>query len=307
MSSISTTVPRLRSVLFVPGHRRDFLDKIAKTGADGIILDLEDGVPSERRDEARETTARWIAEPRPHGPTICVRVNALDQGCLEEDLAVAVAAHVTAIQISKVRSKDDVAQVERAVARHEARVGLQQAIRLWPLLETPQAVHGAYDIATSSKRVAYMGVGGGANGDLARAMGFQFRGDFLETLYVRSKVLLDARAAGVPNPIAGAVTSVGDTELIERYAQLAHSIGYEGMAAIHPSQVTIANAVFGPSEKQIASAQSMIVALEKAEKEGKGAILHEGKMVDAAHLQTARKLLAEAEEFEKRRLAAARA
>ena len=305
MTATPNKVPRLRSALFIPAHRRDFLAKAASTGADGLILDLEDAVPPPMRGEARTIMSDWIANSRTD-QAVCVRVNGLAAGCLDEDLAAAVAPGLTAVLISKVQNADDVAVVDQALSRHEQRRGLPpMSVRIWPLLETAYAVHKAYDICSSTKRIAYMGVGGSANGDLARDMGFQFSRTFYETLYIRSKVLLDVRAAGVPNPMAGIISAVRDTELVESHARFMRGLGYEGLVTIHPTQVQIANAIFGPSPGDIATAKELIEKMEKAEKEGQGSIMHQGGMVDAAHVLTARALLADAELFEKRRVNAA--
>jgi citrate lyase subunit beta/citryl-CoA lyase len=294
--------PSLRSALYVPAHRRDFLEKVGRTGADGVILDLEDSVPAQSRSQALAEVARWIALPESARQVVCVRINALEKHCLEEDLSAATASTLVAIQVPKVSGPEDIAQVEEALVRHETRLGLSPAsIRIWPLLETARAVRDAYEIATCSDRIAYMGVGGSPNGDLARDMGFQHTGTFLETLFIRSKVLLDVRAAGVPNPMGAMIPSIGNPSLLETHARFIRSLGYEGMSLIHPSQVEVVNTVFGPSEQDIEACRALIRAMKQAEHEGKGAIRHDGAMIDKAHVQSAQALLAKAEEFETRK------
>jgi citrate lyase subunit beta / citryl-CoA lyase len=202
--------PLMRSALFVPGHRDDFFTKGARSGADGLIFDLEDSVPKPMRAEARVKVAAWIARPGAARQVLSVRINALEHDCLDDDLSAAVTRSLTAVQLPKVESPDDVLRLESALVRHEQRLGLPAGhVRIWPLLETAQGVHSAFEIAMCSARVVYMGAGLSPNGDLARSLGVHHTGTFLEALFVRSKVLLDARAAGVPNPIGGLSATIG--------------------------------------------------------------------------------------------------
>lgn len=301
MSQLPAPVPRLRSAMFVPGHRQDFLGKAGATGADGLILDLEDSVPLAQRDQARAEIAKFIARPESRRQTLLVRVNGFDQNCLDQDLDIAVVPGVTAILLPKVRSTRDVAELETAIARHEARAGIKPgSIRIWPLLETARSVHDSYEIASCSPRIAYMGVGGSANGDLARELGLRFSPTFYEAVYIRSKVLLDVRAAGVPNPMAGMISNIRDMELVETYARHVRGLGYDGMGTIHPAQVAVANKVFAPTAEEVEAARQLIVAMQQAEREGKGAIMHNGVMIDAAHVHTARAVIAQAESLASR-------
>ncbi len=300
-TTVRQKVPRMRSALYVPGHRLDFMAKVYRTGADAVILDLEDAVPAVRRAEARATIEQWMAEPQSSRQIICVRINAPEQSCLDEDLAACVSKALTAVQVPKVQTPADVLCVDRALARQEQNAGLEEGvIRIWPLLETPLGVRNAFEIAACSGRVAYMGGVASPNGDMARAMGYRETGTFLETLYIRSKVLLDARAAGVPNPVSGMTPRIGDAAELERYANFVRSLGYEGMMAIHPSQVVVANAVFAPGADELGGARRLVEAFEAAGKEGQGATVHDGGMIDIAHYQTAQDLIARAEEFERR-------
>ena len=173
-------------------------------------------------------------------------------------------------------------------------------------LSGPTAVIGndmrnSFEIATCSPRIAYMGAGASPNGDLARDLGLHHTDSMLETLYVRSKVIVDVRAAGVPNPIGGLSTAIGKPAEVERYARFMRSLGYEGIMAIHPSQVVVANAVFGPTVDEIANARKLVAAFDAAQREGKGALAFDGGMIDMAHYRTALELLDRAGEFDRRR------
>lgn len=302
MSRVGAT-PRLRSALFVPAHRRDFLAKLDGSPADAVILDLEDAVPADHKAGAREAVRDWL-KGRAAGerPLACVRINPLADDSLEEDLTAAVAPGVRAVLLPKLERAEEVRVLEQALAARELEAGLPAGdLRIWPIVETARAVHAAYEIATASPRIAYMGGSAGDRGDLARELGFRWSADFLETLYVRSKVLVDVRAAGVPHPMTGVVTNLDGTAEVEDFARQSRGLGYEGMMVIHPAHVEVVNAVFSPSEEELAAARRLLAAMERAERGGDGAIAHEGGMVDAAMVRVARELLAEADETRSRR------
>jgi citrate lyase subunit beta/citryl-CoA lyase len=289
---MTTAVPRLRSALFVPTHRRDFQERALASGADALILDLEDSVPLAERDAARAALAEWLAATT-SGPAICVRINALDEGCLDADLEAAVHPKLTAVMVPKPTCATDIRRVAKAVTRHERRGGVPDgSVRIWPSLENAVAIRNAFELACASERVAYMGAAAAPNGDLAHSLGFGWTDSFVETLFVRSKVLLDMRAAGVLNPMTGVVTNLRDSDELERFARQSRAIGYEGMMVIHPSHVAVVNAVFGATKEDVAAAQRLLEAWEGAQRDGRGALDHEGQMVDAAMVRVARDLLA---------------
>ena len=163
-----------------------------------------------------------------------------------------------------------------------------------PLLETANALRTAYDIAISSPRIAYMGGATSRGGDLARSVGFRFTPEGEETLYLRSKVLIDVRAAGIENPISGMWGSLDDLDGLRPFAARTRNIGYEGMMVIHPSHLPIVNEAFTPSAAEIAEWQGIVAAMEEAEAQGLGAIRLDGRLIDVAHVLTARKELARA-------------
>jgi citrate lyase subunit beta/citryl-CoA lyase len=280
-----TDVPRIRSALFVPAARADFLARAAERGADAVILDLEDGVIDSARGRARALAATWIsARPRSIDPVVCVRINGSAAGCLDDDLAAVVQANLTAVVVPKVTSASELTRVADALSWHEGRAGLARGhTRIWPLVETAEAVVAAAEIARASGRVAYMGGGTSRQGDLAESLGFVWSPDGQETLYVRSKVLVDVRAAGVANPVTGLVSILDDLAPTRTFATQSRALGYEGMMCIHPSQVPIANAVFGVSEEGQEDSDAIREALADAERRGEAVITHGGRMYEVAH------------------------
>ena len=281
-------VPRVRSALFIPGSRADFLAKADQRGADAVLIDLEDSVVEGQIDAARASVSAWIrARLSPVDPVVCVRLHAPEDGELDRDLDAVVHPHLTAVLVPKVIHEDQVADVAEALAYYEGRRGIPRGqVRIWPLVETAAAVQRSDRIARASARVAFMGGGTSRQGDIARALGFRWSAEGLETLYVRSKVLVDVRAAGVPNPISGLVSSLEGTEDLETFARQSQALGYEGLMVIHPSQVALVNEVFSPTAQERQEAREVLAALADAEAHGLGAVTYRGRMIDRANIET---------------------
>jgi citrate lyase subunit beta/citryl-CoA lyase len=281
-------VPRVRSALFVPGSRADFLEKADQRGADAVLIDLEDSVVAGRIDAARELVSNWVqARPSPVEPVVCVRLHAPEDGDLDADLDAVVHPLLTAVLVPKVTGEEEVVEVAEALAHYEGRRGMPRGqVRIWPLVETAAAVQRSDRIARASARVAYMGGGTSRQGDIARALGFRWSADGLETLYLRSKVLVDVRAAGVPNPISGLVSSLESHEDLDTFARQSRALGYEGLMVIHPSQVALVNGVFSPTDEERQEARDVLAALADAEERGLGAVTYGGRMIDRANIET---------------------
>jgi citrate lyase subunit beta/citryl-CoA lyase len=294
---MSAAPPRIRSALFVPAHRRDFRERAVASGADAVILDLEDSVPAAERDDARAAVAAWL-DAGDAGPAVCVRINALADGCLDADLGAIVRPGLVAVMVPKVTEPADVQRVAKGLDKQERRAGLPAgSVRLWPSVENAAAARRAFDLASSTPRVAYMGGAAALNGDLAHALGFGWTPPlFLETLYLRSEILVDMRAAGVPNPMTGVVTNLRDLEEVEAFARQSRAIGYEGMMVVHPSHIAVVNAVFGATPDDVAAAKRLLEAWDGATRDRMGAFDHEGQMVDAAMVRVARDVVMRAEQ-----------
>jgi citrate lyase subunit beta/citryl-CoA lyase len=166
-------------------------------------------------------------------------------------------------------------------------------VRIWPLLESPGAVLAAGAIAAASPRVAYLGGGTSRGGDLAATVGYQWTAEGLETLHLRSHVLLAARAAGIRYPMTGVVTALDDQSAVTIFARQSRQLGYDGMLVIHPDHVAVANAVFGTTAEERAAAHRTLRAVEAAAAAGgDGATALDGHMVDLAMRDHARLVLA---------------
>lgn len=291
--------PPVRSLLFVPANREDRIHKALASEADAIAIDLESATPAGETEYARKIVRRVLAEQSaPRGdarPAIFVRIHEARSPEQALDLAAVVGPALCGILLPQVVDEGDVAATEAALARAESAAGIAVGrTRIMPLVESASAIRRAFEIASASARVAYMGGATSRGGDLARSLGHRFTEAGLETLFLRSKVLVDVRAAGVPNPISGIWGRVDDLAGLRAFAEQARDLGYEGLMTIHPAQVPIVNAVFSPSADEIAEWRRILEALEAAEREGLGAIRLDGRLVDAAHAKTARDRLARA-------------
>ncbi|MFE7784115.1 HpcH/HpaI aldolase/citrate lyase family protein [Streptomyces nigrescens] len=287
--------PPLRSLLFVPGTRTDWLPKAQAAGADAVILDLEDAVPEQDRASARaqvgEAIAQAAADSADH-PALFVRINPLDGWAEAEELRTIVRPGLTGIVLPKVRHAQDVRFADRLLDWCEREQGLHRGqIALVPLLETARGLREAYDCAAAASRVAYLGALTGAGGDVERAVGYRWSPEGTETLALRSRVLLDVRAAGSLHPVAGLWTRIADLAGLRSFAEQNRSLGYEGMMAIHPSHISVINEVFSPGPDELARCARLIAALEEAQANGAGAVSFEGEMVDEAMAATARLML----------------
>ncbi|MCH9039443.1 MAG: CoA ester lyase [Chloroflexi bacterium] len=288
----------LRSVLYVPGNKEDWMRKAPKYGADALILDLEDSVPLQEKAEARALVRNMLDELGDAGQTLVVRVNTLETGMTGDDLEAIVCDNLYCIILPKVQSPADIAEVEALLKFFERRAGVEIGKTfIDPGLETAEGIRNAYDIATASDRVAHMGGSGGKGGDTARSIGFQWTPDGMETLFLRSKVLIDSRAAGVQFPISGGWFELRDLDGLRKYATELRQLGYTGMHLIHPYHVPVVNEVFTPTAEQIATWQGLVNAMEEMRKTGGAAVMYNGDMVDIAHEETARTMLNMAEEL----------
>jgi citrate lyase subunit beta/citryl-CoA lyase len=286
----------IRSLLFVPANREDRIRKALASEADAVAIDLESATPTGEVARAREIVARVVGESGDEGagrrPAILVRIHDARSADQTADLAAAIGPALLGVLLPQVVDEGDVVATDAALARAEAAAGVPVGhTRIMPLVETANAIRRAYEIASASPRVACMGGATSRGGDLARSLGYRFTDAGRETLFLRSKVLVDVRAAGVPNPISGLWGRVDDLEGLRAFAEQSRDLGYEGLMTIHPAQVPIVNAIFSPSAEEIAEWRRVLAALEEAARQGLGAIRLDGRLVDAAHGETARQQL----------------
>jgi citrate lyase subunit beta/citryl-CoA lyase len=293
---LARDVPPVRSLLFVPGNRGDWVDSARASGTDAVVFDLEDAVPADQKDRARQIVRSAIDARGDERPSLFVRVAEVgDAEALAADLDAVVAAGLTGVLLPQVVGVDDVLELDRRLGERERAAGLPPgSVLVDPLLETPQSLVDALDIARCTPRVAYMGAGISRRGDIARRLGYRWTPEGLETLYLRSKVLLEMKAAGIANPLSGMWGDIGDLAGLRTFADRTRDLGYAGMMVLHPSHVPVVNEVFTPDAGEVALWHEIVAAMEEATLAGRGAIRLHGEIVDEAHVKTAREGLARA-------------
>lgn len=268
------------------------MEKALGYEADGLIFDLEDAVPAADKVAARSIAAEALAQFHGRGAVLTVRINALDTGLSGDDLDAIVGPGLDAVVAPKVETPDDIAVLEALLSQCERRAGLMPGqVEIYPTLETAKGVYHAYPIATCSTRVPTLAVAASPGGDSARSLGYVWSKEGTETLYMRSKVLLDARAAGVAYPLAATWFDIADLDGLRHDVQLNRQLGYTGQILIHPSHVPIVNEIFTPTADDIAYHQGLLAAMEEAERQGTAAVTYEGVMVDIAMVKTSRQIL----------------
>jgi len=278
---------KLRSLLFVPGDRPDRMEKALASGADALILDLEDAVAPAAKPEARRAVAAFLAANRQ--ARIWIRVNPLDGAEIDRDLAAVLSGHPDGIVLPKAEGGASVAELARRLGER----GNATAQILAIATETPASIFalGSYG---GVKRLA--GLTWGAE-DLPAAVGAatsrEEDGRFTPPYELaRSLCLFGAAAAGVA-PIETVYPAYRDTDGLAAYAGRARRDGFTGMMAIHPDQVPVINAAFTPSAAELTHARAVVAAF--AAHPEAGALALDGRMIDRPHLLQAQRILALAE------------
>lgn len=285
----------LRSLLFVPGHRGSWVEKALGAGVDGLILDLEDSVPEGLKVDARAEVVRSVGRLRESGSGVgvYVRVNALDTGLSGDDIAAVVVPGLDGLSLPKTYGPEDIIRFDALVTHFELKNGVAPgSVEFICNLETAEAYASCERMAVASPRVVTLFAGTARDADVSRSIGFQFTPGGSETLYLRSRAVLAARAAGLEFPLVGVWQDLADPEGARRFSEQNRSLGFRGQVLIHPSHVAVANEVFSPSKFEVDFYAGMIAAFERAEAGGAAAVVYEGMHVDYAHIKTAREVLA---------------
>jgi citrate lyase subunit beta/citryl-CoA lyase len=269
---------QIRSYLYVPGDDPRRIEKALATGADAVVIDLEDSVAPNRKEEARSNAAR-VLESAPARP-VFVRINTPGSEFAARDIAAVAALHLSGLRLPKVESLESVRLVAETLEELRSEASIQC------LIESALGLELALEIARSHERVAGISLG---EADLAADLGVR---DEAGLLYARSRIVSASRAAGLPGPVQSVYTRVNDLDGLRRSTEEGKNIGFVGRSAIHPSQVPIINEVFTPTEDEVAEAQELLDRLEGEAESGTGAfVLEDGRFVDRAVVESARRTL----------------
>lgn len=282
-------------MLFVPAHKKEWIEKASSYGTDAIILDLEDSVPAAAKDRAR-AIVREEAPKLSSGLKVFVRINKWDSGHLVDDLISVVSPYLTGLVLPKVSDPADVAALDRLIGDLENGRNLDHgSIEIVPLIETAQGVEQAYEVFTASKRVerayAISGLTPGFAGDLHQSLGVTATESGFELDPISSRVLVAARAAGIEHILGGMSVAVDDAALLSTSLRRSKWLGASGSFAIHPAQIPVIHEVFTPTDVEVADAVEILVCLRDAAAAGDAAARFRGVMVDIAHARSALALL----------------
>lgn len=315
---VEETTPRVnRSQLAVPGSSPKFFEKAANGAADVIFLDLEDAVAPDDKERARTNVIQALNEVDWKGKTMSVRINSADTHWMYRDVIDIVeraGSKLDLIMLPKCGTASDVYALDMLLTQIEAAKGIKKRIGIEIIIESALGMENVGAIAAASPRLEALHFGcadyaastkarttaiGGANPDYAvltdaDASGRReiHWGDMWH--YATARMVVAARANGL-RAIDGPFGDFSDAEGFRAQARRAAALGCEGKWAIHPSQVALANEMFSPSEKEIIKAKRILEAMEKAQKDGMGAVALDGRLIDIASIKQAHVLVRTAE------------
>jgi citrate lyase subunit beta/citryl-CoA lyase len=278
-------------MLYMPGNNPNMLQNCCCLGADGLLLDLEDAVSPECKDEARRLVVYFMRKLDFGDTEVTVRINGTDTPWWRDDLKEIIPARPHAVRLPKCNDPSDIRELDSVISKIEAEEGIPVgSIEIHAMIETAEAVERASEIARACERVSAITLGGQ---DLAADIGVRRSKEGVEILYARSRVVIAAKAAGIAC-FDTVFTDINDSEGLYKEASLAAQLGFTGKAAIHPSQVRVINEAFRPTEKAIQQAEKIIAAAKEAKIKGIGAYAVDGNMVDGPVVKQALNVLAQA-------------
>jgi citrate lyase subunit beta / citryl-CoA lyase len=283
-----------RSWMFVPGHRQKMIDKaLGLAQVDALMLDIEDGVPQQEKQTAREQIGVSLVKPRQPGtpPARFVRVSAVSYEHIAADLAHIVQPGLDGLVLPKVETPQQIQLVDAILRDRERQVGVALGkIALLIAIESPRGLLNAYAIATASPRVT--GLLFGAE-DLGKELGLPFRreAEASELLFQRSMLVVAAAAANI-QAVDGVWPDLSDPEGLKRYALQSRRLGFNGMSLIHPGQIEAINQIFGPTADEVAYCQKVIEAFDAAIARGDGSIAFGGQLIDLPIVERAKRTVA---------------
>lgn len=300
-----------RCQLFGPGSRPALFEKMAKSAADVINLDLEDSVAPDDKPQARSNIIQAIGDIDWGNKTLSVRINGLDTPFWYRDvvdLLEQAGERLDQIMVPKVGNASDVYAVDALVSAVEAAKGRNKRISLEVIIETAAGIAHVEEIAASSPRLQAMSLGAA---DFAASMGMATTGigGTQENYYMahegqkhwsdpwhwaQAAIVAACRTHGVL-PVDGPFGDFSDIEGFRAQALRSATLGMVGKWAIHPSQVALANEVFSPSEKAVSEAKEILAAMEQAQQTGAGATVYKGRLVDIASIRQAQVIVRQAD------------
>ncbi len=284
--SFSSSRGRFRfSRLYVPGNNPGLMINAGLYSADGIILDLEDSVAPDRKDEARILVRNALRQIDFRASERMVRINQSERGL--EDLHYIVPHNINLILIPKCESKEHVSYVDAEINKIRKKHGIKREIMLMPIIESALGIENCFEIARASENIVALAIG---LEDYTAGIGVSRTEEGRESLYARSRLIVAAKAAGI-QPIDSVFSDVDDLDGLKRSILESKSLGFEGMGCIHPRQIPFVNQGYAPSEAEIEKAGRIVLAFEEAKRQGLGVVALGSKMIDAPVVARAQKII----------------
>ena len=276
-----------RTFLFVPGNHPRKLEKVFDSGADAVIIDLEDAVAIAEKPATRAVAVEALKQA--HKPRGYIRVNAIDTEFCFEDLSAVVGPWLDGIVLPKVESASDYLTVDWVLGNLERNAGMALgSIDLMPIVETAKGLAAARDIAACGGRIKRLSFGAG---DYTRDLNLQWTFGEDEIAAARSELVLASRLANIEPPIDTVFIHIKEHEHFARSAQKGREFGFQGKLCIHPNQVEATHAAYTPTEDEAAWAQKIIDSFVAAEKAGSASIQVDGYFVDYPIVEKAERIV----------------
>jgi citrate lyase subunit beta / citryl-CoA lyase len=262
------------SRLYLPGNNPSLMINAGLHSADGIILDLEDSVAPDRKEEARVLVRSALRQLDFCGAERMVRINQGLRGI--GDLEWVIPYNVNMILVPKCENPDEIRAIDAAIESICAKMKHDHKVWLMPIIESAKGVERCYEIITASPNVAAVAIG---LEDYTADLGVQRTAEGRESLYARTRIVNAAKAAGI-QPIDSVFSDVGDVEGLARTVAESKALGFEGMGCIHPRQIAVIREGFTPGTDEIEKAKKIYLAFQEASQNGLGVVALGSKMID---------------------------
>jgi len=286
VNKYSTARDRFRfSRLYLPGNGPGLMLNAGLHSADGIILDLEDSVAPDRKDEARILVRNALCQVDFRGAERMVRINQGETGL--SDLRAVIPWNVNLVLIPKCDSPENVIIADKEISAIRKKMKIRNPVYLMPIIESASGVENSSAIARASENIVAMAIG---LEDLTADMGVMRSREGKESFYSRGRLVIAAKAAGV-QPIDSVFSDVADLEGLRLNVLDSRAMGFEGMGCIHPRQIAVINAGFAPGEAELEKSMKIVMAFEEAGRTGQGVVALGTKMIDQPVVVRARKMI----------------
>ncbi|MCE5345644.1 MAG: citrate lyase acyl carrier protein [Bacteroidales bacterium] len=282
----STTRDRFRfSRLYLPGNTPSLMINAGLHYADGIILDLEDSVAPEKKDESRILVRNALRQINFYGAERMVRINQGERGL--EDLDFILPHNVNLILIPKCDNAWSVKRVDEEVTVIKNKLHIEDPVFLMPIIESASGIENSFEIARSSENVVAVAIG---LEDYTADLGVNRTAEGMESLYARTRLVVAAKAAGI-QPIDSVFSDVNDMEALKQYVLASKALGFEGMGCIHPRQIPVVRQGFAPDENEIEKSKKIVLVFEAARRKGLNVVALGSKMIDPPVVARAQKTI----------------